>query len=835
MAGKTFQRMLLALVLLTLLALYAHANWMVRTLRLDTMQGSEAAAVDDRSEGGKSVSALLRQGEGLRLQCDIAPAYQWPFCELDLRFSKDDQGIDLSRFDTLRLSIRATGPTSGSGSESEIKTDSQPRHFVRVFLRNFDPAYSKPGNGASLKPHEVVFEPAAHAMPVELKLSQFMVSSWWMQEHHTSIEMLGPQLEHVTALAIATADNAAPGRHEIVLESAELRGLWISSATFRLGIIFVWLVCMVAYLVIYLVGEWQNSREKLSESDRHLYDLHNSNELLERRVEERTRALSSSNSRLIETLQNLDVVRKELVQSEKNAALGTLVAGISHELNTPIGNAVLVGSALGDSARQFRDLANTGLTRKALDAFLLEVMQGSDILNQNLSRAAALIASFKQLAADQHSGQRRIFSLVDVMNETALAMAPRLRKTLHQLEIEVPPDLVMDSYPGPLSQIIMNFMNNAMLHGFEGVQHGKMCLQAKLVGADRLEISFSDNGVGISAQVLRRVFEPFFTTKLGKGGSGLGMHLVYNIVTQLFGGQIEISSTLGQGTRIRIEMPLLAPTASAECARIGVPTDVVDDYNRFLDGRDVQDISYFGGAFSRRDVVELALFMREMHRHMPDVEIDLVAIDSYALAIEHLRSGQISALATSSWLLDLQSYKGEIEISGPIVQDGQFIVGAYTRASNDKALGMASLTDFRALRVVSNSDWSADWQTLAGLGVSDCVDVKTWRQMVYMVNSDEADILLAPFPSNSDCNIEFEACILIPVPDCRIVLNGSRHLAAARSKVGLLIVQNIFPAFDRMVDDGSMRQAFSECGFLNTATEHWHIINGAALESMHGT
>jgi hypothetical protein len=144
---------------------------------------------------------------------------------------------------------------------------------------------------------------------------------------------------------------------------------------------------------------------------------------------------------------------------------------------------------------------------------------------------------------------------------------------------------------------------------------------------------------------------------------------------------------------------------------------------------------------------------------------------------------------------------------------------------------MTSLAEFRALRVVSNSDWSADWQTLAGLGVSDCADVKTWRQMVYMVNSDEVDILLAPFPSANDCNIEFEGCTLIPVPDCRIVLRGSRHFAAARSKLGLSIAQTIFPALRRMVEDGSMRQAFTECGFLNKTTEHWHVINSATVEA----
>ncbi|MDO9191519.1 MAG: ATP-binding protein [Undibacterium sp.] len=805
MAPPSFHKLLIGLVLLTLLSLYAHANWMVRTLRIDNAPGFAVSVVDDRAEGGKSVSKLIRQPSGTVLECDIRPAYQWPFCELDIRFSQDDQGLDLSKFDSLRLSIRAQGPGA--------------HHPIRVFLRNFDPAYSKPNSGASLKPHEIVFDPSANAHPVEFKLAQFMVASWWVQEHPTGIEHLGPQLTHVTTLGIATGADAMTGQHQIVLESAELRGLWVSQASFRLGIIFVWLICISIFLIL----NWKKSRNDLRQSDRLRQELRRSNEALESRVEERTRALSNSNARLIETLQNLDSARKELVQNEKNAALGSLVAGIAHEMNTPIGNALLIASTLTESVKTLQLRSKEGLTRSSLNNFIEDAIRGTAILDKNLNKAATLINSFKQLSADQHSGQRRVFLLADIMHETMLAMAPRLRQSSHQLELDIPASISMDSYPGPLSQIIINFINNALLHGFEGRENGKMRLQAQCKD-ERVLITFSDNGIGISAQVLRRVFEPFFTTKLGKGGSGLGMHIVHNIVTQVFGGQITIDSSLGQGTTIHLELPLQSPAEQKESARIAVPVDVAEDYQRFLDGREIATVTYFGGQYGRRDVVELALFMREMHRLLPEIKVELISIDSYAEGIAQLRAGQVSALATTSWLQDLAPYSSDIIISEALLEDGQSIVGLYTRDNNARALALNTLDDLRALKIASNKDWSADWHTLAELGMRHCLDVKTWRQMIYLVSGKEADILLAPFPSSDNLNIEFDGCVLIPIPGRIMVLRGSRHFAAAHTKMGYLIAEIIFPALNTLVSNGEVKRALTECGFLNESTAKWQDI-----------
>ncbi len=806
MKTLSFRHLLLGLVVATVLALYAHANWMGRTVLIGDSPETVESPVDDRPEGGKTVATLERQGKTRILHCKIVAAYQWPFCELDIRLGSGEHGMDLSSFDSIRLVIR----TSRKGPDSA----------VRVFLRNFNPAYSTMADGSTLKPHEVVFEPAAHSMPVELKLSQFMVSSWWMQEHPTRLEELGPQLENVTTFAVSTGGAVQPGDYDIVLESVELHGLWISKANFRLGIILFWLACIVCHLAF----EWRRDRFKLKETMQESSDLHNYNEALEARVEERTRALSISNSRLIETLQNLEKARDELVQTEKYAALGTLVAGVAHELNTPIGNALLAASTLSELARQLEDKAQSSITRSAFNSFIADCKEGTLILDHNLRRAATLISSFKQLAADQHSGQRRSFKLCAIIDETVLAMAPLVRKSGHSLETDVPENIVMNGYPGPLSQIVINLVNNSLLHAFGDKRKGRMRIEARRAPLDTVEIQYSDNGAGMTPQVLARVFEPFFTTKLGKGGSGLGMHLVHTFVTQLFAGSVAIESQPDRGTTVHITLPLRAPNINELRARLGVPADVAQDYQRFLDGRDPATITRFDGPHSRRDVAELALFEREMRRLMPSVEIELVTIDNYAHGIEQLRLGRISALATTSWRSDLEPYVADIILSEAFIQEGQSVVGLYTNAGSVRTLKLRTLEELQSLRVVSNRDWSVDWQTLTDLGVKHLLDVKTWRQMVYMVRSGEADVMLSPFPAHSELTIEFDGCVLAPIARQKIRLAGTRHFAAARNKIGEQIALTVFPALAHLVTEGAIEAALIECGFLNPAIEAWADI-----------
>lgn len=805
--SRLFRRFILGLILLSLLALYANENWMKRRFKIDSHSSTNISAADDRSEGGQSTANLQKTAQGLELSCHIVQAYQWPFCELVVEIGDNEKGLNLHQFESIRLQLRSSGPEAS--------------HPVRIFLRNFHPAYSKRSATSTLKPHEVVFDPNQNTQIVELKLNQFMVASWWSQEHPTNLEYLGPQLDNVVAISFATGGNVLPGEHKITLESAEFVGQWISTEKFRLGIIFIWLLV----IFIYLIWEWSLSRQALLESEHLKAELERSNHALESRVEERTRALAASNSRLIETLQNLEGTRHELVQNEKNAALGALVSGVAHELNTPIGNALLVCSTLSDKIKELEIISETKFTRKALKDFFNESYHGTAILQQNLERAADLISSFKQLSADQHSEQRRQFHLLDVAHETQLAMLPSIRQTPHVFNIDIDPDIVMDAYPGPLSQIFINFINNALLHAFDNIAQGHMLLSAKKRDEDTIEIIFSDDGTGIPATILRRVFEPFFTTKLGKGGSGLGMHLAHTVITQIFGGKIEIHSLPGEGTSIHMLVPLVAPDISKRTLKIGVPKDVLEDYLQFLGDRKILEIADYSGEYSRRDVVELAFFIRALSSVWPDVQYELSPVDSYANGIEQLRASIISALATSCWESDLLAYAEEICVSEAMIADGHSIVGIYTSPQNQHARACQSLDDFQQLRVVSNRDWSADWNTLEQLGVRHCLDVKTWRQMVYMVSSGEVDALLAPFSTHRDMKIELDDCQLIPVKGLQIALTGSRHFASSKTVQGLAIAEMIFPELNRYLEDGSFDLALHQCGFYNTLTKEWRILN----------
>ncbi len=266
-----------------------------------------------------------------------------------------------------------------------------------------------------------------------------------------------------------------------------------------------------------------------------------------------------------EAYRRLQLAQDRLVEQEKLAALGSLVAGVAHELNTPIGNSLLMASTLRDASQQFQDRVTAGgLRRSELQGFCDSSEASTTLLLRSLEQASNLIASFKQLAVDQTSDQRRSFDLAQTVEEVAMTLASRIRREEHEIRLQLQPGLVMDSYPGPLGQVLGNLVLNALLHGFDGRKGGQMRLHAQAQGPDRVLIEFSDDGCGIPPANLRRIFEPFFTTRLGQGGSGLGLHICYNIVHTLLGGSIRVQSLVGEGTRFIIELPRVAPVDGVE-------------------------------------------------------------------------------------------------------------------------------------------------------------------------------------------------------------------------------------------------------------------------------
>lgn len=283
------------------------------------------------------------------------------------------------------------------------------------------------------------------------------------------------------------------------------------------------------------------------------------NQMLEAAVTQRTQALTQANHELTEVLASLRSTQDELLRAEKHAALGRMVAGVAHELNTPIGNGVLVATTLRSEVEQFGRVAHQGLTRSGLALHVSQTTEAVSMLLKNLSRAADLIATFKQVAADQTSLQRRDFMLDEVVREILQVHQPTLRRVSLQVEAQVPAGLRFDSYPGPLGQILLNLLSNAIEHGYEGLPAGQVFIRAQGLPQSRVRLEVQDQGRGMSADTLRRIFDPFYTTRLGRGGTGLGLAICQTLVTRVLGGSITVQSEPGQGTCFIIDLPQAAP------------------------------------------------------------------------------------------------------------------------------------------------------------------------------------------------------------------------------------------------------------------------------------
>lgn len=280
---------------------------------------------------------------------------------------------------------------------------------------------------------------------------------------------------------------------------------------------------------------------------------------LESKVKQRTQELESVNQNLETALSNINSAQNELARVERMAALGSMVAGVAHELNTPLGNCLLVASTLGDETRHFVRLMNEGSIRRSdLNRYAETATESTKLLLRGLQQSARLVGDFKQVAVDQASAQRRQFSLLVMLQELAALLHSSLRKTPFTLELEIPADIELDSYPGPLGQVFTNLVNNSVAHGLDGRDEGHMLCFAQKQG-DHVLIVFEDNGKGIPPEIINRIFEPFFTTKFGQGGSGLGLSITFNIITNVLGGEIRASSAAGHGSRFEISIPLIAP------------------------------------------------------------------------------------------------------------------------------------------------------------------------------------------------------------------------------------------------------------------------------------
>jgi len=278
------------------------------------------------------------------------------------------------------------------------------------------------------------------------------------------------------------------------------------------------------------------------------------NAIAKRKTEDELRA---SKEKAESALFELNAAQQNLIDAERLAALGGLVAGVAHEVNNPIGISLTVASSFARRAEMFEaELRSDGpLRRSQLEEFVRNSRDAAQQLVANLHRAGELIQSFKQVAVDRSHAERRQFSLGEATDQIIASLRPVLKKAAIALSVDVPEGLLIDGYPGSYGQILTNLFLNAANHAFADGRSGKISISARARGVDDVEIIFADNGAGMTPDVQRQAFDPFFTTRRNEGGTGLGLHIVYNLVTQQLGGRMMLDSRLGQGTTFRIIMP----------------------------------------------------------------------------------------------------------------------------------------------------------------------------------------------------------------------------------------------------------------------------------------
>ena len=297
------------------------------------------------------------------------------------------------------------------------------------------------------------------------------------------------------------------------------------------------------------------------------------NAIARRRAENDLRA---SKEHAENALEELRETQKHLIDAEKLAALGGLVAGVAHEVNNPVGISLTVASSLARRCETFAAELNEGpLRRSRLDEFVEGNRDAAQQLVTNLQRAGELIQSFKQVAVDRSHAERRQFELGQATEQIIASLRPVLKKSKVSLAIDIPGGIFMDSYPGPYGQVLTNLFINAVTHAFPGGRAGRIWISAEATGANSVTLVIADNGVGMTEETRRRAFDPFFTTRRNLGGTGLGLHIIHNIITQTLGGRIVLESRPGEGATFRITLPRSAPHASpdtADAARYGSPT-----------------------------------------------------------------------------------------------------------------------------------------------------------------------------------------------------------------------------------------------------------------------
>ncbi len=317
------------------------------------------------------------------------------------------------------------------------------------------------------------------------------------------------------------------------------------------------------YLRRLIVSPILSMRDRVAEFDRKLEPIvprlerRNELQLLERQ-------LSLMSSDIAERNRKISAIYRQLLRSEKLASLGALVAGLSHEMNTPLGNAVTLVSNCSQTITDFRDrVGSQNLTRTELDNFIGYIEEAVVHVQLNINRAAGLVRDLKQVAVDQGSMRRREFDLREVTEEVIHTIFHMVKNRPIEITNSVEGDIKLNNYPGPLEQVITNLISNSLAHGFGPEDSGEIQISGKKNGG-MVYLEYSDDGIGIPEDLRERVFEPFYSSKIGQGGTGLGLFLVQNIVSGVFNGHIILEAAQPRGVRILIEFPAEPPESPRE-------------------------------------------------------------------------------------------------------------------------------------------------------------------------------------------------------------------------------------------------------------------------------
>jgi signal transduction histidine kinase len=344
-----------------------------------------------------------------------------------------------------------------------------------------------------------------------------------------------------------------PGRYVFKVKGSNSRGHW-SEIPAQLEIIVyppwwqIWwvrvLIVLTVVALIYFITVFRLSRIAKKEK------------WLEQQVALRIGELDERNEQLASTIERLSDSQKELVEKEKMASLGQMVAGIAHEVNTPLGMGITASTLLHQRIEDIKALFEAKKLKPAqFSKFLEDGIQNTDIIFRNLERAADLVNSFKQVAVDQSSEHDRSFNLAQIFDETLLSLSPKLQGVQHKVEVYCAKDINLYSRPGPLTQVIINLIMNSVKHAFAEDEIGLISIEVVVV-EQNCTVIYRDSGCGVPEAIQSTVFDPFVTTKRGDGCTGLGMHLVYNIITQALNGNVALNSTPGKGIEVSFTIPM---------------------------------------------------------------------------------------------------------------------------------------------------------------------------------------------------------------------------------------------------------------------------------------